>query len=616
MAKPPSGPNGGPSDFGNPFATPPQNSYDPSDSFITDDPFEQPEASPQASSNRSGSYASMPFTDESDSFGSRHGGGSGGPGRPLLLVLLSIAAALLISLALYAVSPKQPEGMITPTVDTGVIASTITPQADGTYHLRLTHELSGLDPAQVYVAGFMMAPQGESLVAVNEPVFISKATQYTASAELLITRPGAYSVSFYSYSLLDTIPSITNTQTIQIGDGSGETLPGETAIIAITPSPSPTPVPTPSPSPSPSPTPFTISATPTPSPEPLLVTPSSDLFDLYDADTRYYYHLLTDTQKRVFSELYDGVANGEKEIDITPCSKADYNTARIALMYDCPELFLWNYEDAQYFAYTMAGQYTSFVPDLYAYSVAEHRAKLQQIVSEVKGVAASAGTDDYAIELALYEHVINSCYYDKELPFCSYADSAFLYGYAKCTGYAYAFNLALRLCGIPCAVVIGNTYDNGVIAPTSHMWSVVQIDGKWYNCDATWDEMDEEPTSHKYFNINDRLMYQARSIAEEYDLPNPPVCTSLDANYAKVEQTYVSAGSDVETIVAKSIARALDNGEKTVELLFESGADFNTARMQLGKSKIYDQVRRYSKKRLKYNYWYSAEVNSLYIRFR
>jgi len=608
--------------FGNPFASNPGGSFGSSDPFSSDDPFSAPPPSSRGTQRHDDGYGAMSFSSDSDGFGGGSGGNGGGPNNTLPILLICVAVATLISALLYFTSPKEIPAAFMPTLDTGTITSTVTDQADGKYHIHLTHDMTGLDPKQVYVAGFMMAPQGETLVAVNEPEFISNATSHRASAQLLITRPGTYQIAFYSYSLLNTAPAITATQVLTIGDGSSvqPVSTDEASIIVITPTPPPTPTPTPKPTPTPTPTPYVPSVTPTPTPVPLKTTPSSDLFELYDINTRYYYQTLTDKQKQTYSEMYDGVANFSKNITLTPCSEADYKLAYAVLKYDTPELFHWDYEDdTVYYTTDFSGMRVAMKPSLYTYSQTDFRTKLNQIISEIKSVAArcGSGASDYQIELALYEHVINSCYYDKVLPHCSYADSVYLYEYAKCTGYANAFNLALRICGIPCASVIGNTYDNGVIAPTSHMWSVVKIGGKWYGCDATWDEMDELPVSHKYFNINDALMYKARTIAEEYDLPAPPRCTSLDANYVRKEQVYVTAGSDVHAIVARSMANTIDNGGGILELLFESGADFNTARIQLGNSKIYNQVKKYTSRGFKFTYLCpAAEVNHIYLELK
>ncbi|MDD6155002.1 MAG: transglutaminase-like domain-containing protein [Eubacteriales bacterium] len=52
---------------------------------------------------------------------------------------------------------------------------------------------------------------------------------------------------------------------------------------------------------------------------------------------------------------------------------------------------------------------------------------------------------------------------------------------AVCNGYATLFYDMCREAGIPSRVIVGKT-SGGL-----HAWNIVKLDGKWYNCDATWD---------------------------------------------------------------------------------------------------------------------------------
>lgn len=65
-------------------------------------------------------------------------------------------------------------------------------------------------------------------------------------------------------------------------------------------------------------------------------------------------------------------------------------------------------------------------------------------------------------------------------------DSAGMYGglvdgKAICVGYATILHEALKRVGVKSQIVIGVNANEG------HAWNQVQIDGKWYNADATWD---------------------------------------------------------------------------------------------------------------------------------
>jgi hypothetical protein len=92
----------------------------------------------------------------------------------------------------------------------------------------------------------------------------------------------------------------------------------------------------------------------------------------------------------------------------------------------------------------------------------------------------------YALIRAVYDKVTSTVDYD------FYHDSSYLTKYstyaaavlnlAVCQGYvSYMYRLLLTL-GIPCRIIRGTTQDGSL-----HGWNIVEIDGLYYNVDATWD---------------------------------------------------------------------------------------------------------------------------------
>ena len=58
-----------------------------------------------------------------------------------------------------------------------------------------------------------------------------------------------------------------------------------------------------------------------------------------------------------------------------------------------------------------------------------------------------------------------------------------------CTGYAYLIKVLSNLAGIECEIIHGyGTTDGHKSDPKmpNHSWNAVQLNGKWYLCDATW----------------------------------------------------------------------------------------------------------------------------------
>ena len=78
-------------------------------------------------------------------------------------------------------------------------------------------------------------------------------------------------------------------------------------------------------------------------------------------------------------------------------------------------------------------------------------------------------------------------------------------GKAVCEGYARSFKYIMDELNIPCVLVSGTgTNSNG--ETESHAWNYVQLDGKWYAIDVTWDDpviigngYVSEDTKYKHF---------------------------------------------------------------------------------------------------------------------
>lgn len=109
---------------------------------------------------------------------------------------------------------------------------------------------------------------------------------------------------------------------------------------------------------------------------------------------------------------------------------------------------------------------------------------VQSVVSEVaaeckKECAAKGDTSQFAYALWLNDWLIENVEYDKTLRYCS-AEAAINQGLATCEGYHKAYVLLLNKVGIQTCRV-DSKLDN-------HVWTGVQLDGKWYNTDVTWND--------------------------------------------------------------------------------------------------------------------------------
>ncbi|WP_459195744.1 hypothetical protein [Wukongibacter baidiensis] len=65
--------------------------------------------------------------------------------------------------------------------------------------------------------------------------------------------------------------------------------------------------------------------------------------------------------------------------------------------------------------------------------------------------------------------------------------------------------------GIECYLVSRDAY--GATSGWGHEWNIVNIDGKCYHVDLTWNDADNEllPISYDYFNISDEKISEDHS---------------------------------------------------------------------------------------------------------
>ena len=312
------------------------------------------------------------------------------------------------------------------------------------------------------------------------------------------------------------------------------------------------------------------------------VLPASPLFRLYDPSTRYYYFQLSDTEKELFAELYDAIADSQEKITV---SKQNYYTVsqlkRVldVIRYDCPELF--HAEGS--FSYTSQSDSAALLIDVsitYTMDKAQYENELETIRTRIAALGSLLPpiSDEYGRELAIYRHILDISHYDTNLPYCARADSVWFYGYSKCSGYAQALCLALRWYGIRCTSVIG--VGNG----GSHQWNIVRINGQWYQCDVTWDDpiIAGDQSSPYAGNSEKPLLYLNLTDAEmAFDHTTDqigaftlPGCTATEDNYIFRESVAVPAGmNDIASYVNPYLQQADSEGKAFLLLRFDSAAD-------------------------------------------
>ena len=316
---------------------------------------------------------------------------------------------------------------------------------------------------------------------------------------------------------------------------------GPTRTVPVTPTPTPRITSTPAPTPSPTPKPTATSA--------ILNT------SWYGPELRYYYQFLTEKEKQIFDAVYTAAVNFRSSASTGFFTPDEINHVFYVFQHDCPELFCLSFK----FAYTSGRVDLDYRMDREEYNriCSSIRSRFNRISSSIP-----AGSDEFETQLVIYRDLIDHCdYLAAGDDSTAYADACLYAGKSQCSGYADALSLALRHFGIQS--LVANSDD--------HAWNLVNINGQWYNCDATWDDTGTDtiriaydPSQDEYnawMNQPDRI-YAADSDHIPKTEPGFPIprATSLDDSYVKRKASYIPPG---KTNVAGSINSILKQAEKT-----------------------------------------------------
>jgi len=140
------------------------------------------------------------------------------------------------------------------------------------------------------------------------------------------------------------------------------------------------------------------------------------------------------------------------------------------------------------------------IPEHYTYLAQEE--EVTEALAEIEaGFGFTPDTSDYEKIRTIYDYVCTNVKYDTVHKNNAYAHlrstcyAAVMWHTATCQGYSVTLYRLLRDAGIGCRVITGT----GIGVDSSqeyHAWNIVELEGNWYELDATWDAGKE---SYRYF---------------------------------------------------------------------------------------------------------------------
>lgn len=298
----------------------------------------------------------------------------------------------------------------------------------------------------------------------------------------------------------------------------------------------------------------------------------------YEAEYRdaWQYAQLDERLKTAYANVYEAVeemGDADTELKIH-LSKPLYSKSEATALYnaftrDNPQFFyIGNTYRCEGVTVGDATRYDTFYLGLTMNT--EQRVIAKQKLSEaVQTLTADlpSGTE-IDVEIVLHDRLVEQCTYLEAAattndgaslyPTAFTAYGALVQGQAVCEGYARGLQLLLSEVGIHGTVVTG-TDANG----ESHMWNMVELQGRTYHADATWNDSNDR-LRHAYLNLSDEEILKTH----RFDKENPalPVCDSTAAGYYRYTGRYID--DEDPNVIAAVIAQDIKRGKEAVDLQF------------------------------------------------
>mgnify|MGYP004628087937 FL=1 len=259
-------------------------------------------------------------------------------------------------------------------------------------------------------------------------------------------------------------------------------------------------------------------------------------------NNKYYYNQLDNTAKLIYDAIESNLSNmtsGNYEIklssQIADVLYEDYGENKLdtsfqsawdALMLDRVDTFFIDVTKINLkMRKTTYGKKVTYALSIapadsngYLANGLESKEKVHSILNEIKetrdNIVKSLNGIDYNKIMHAHDWIINNLQYEQNITNNNVYNlyGALIEKSAVCEGYAEALKYILDEVDIPCVLVSG-TATNSEGKTERHEWNYVQLYGKWYAIDSTWDDPVVKGTGyvsdsikHRYFLVGSNEM--------------------------------------------------------------------------------------------------------------
>jgi hypothetical protein len=274
---------------------------------------------------------------------------------------------------------------------------------------------------------------------------------------------------------------------------------------------------------------------------------------------KFQYSRLNANQQEAYNELARAIRAFETDIQAPSASSEEAFAALNALLFDNPGLCFC---DTNKVGIGMAGagrvkyklRYETSSPA----EADSYRAAMKKAIAAIVG-GIPAGATDYDKEKYIHDYFVRNMTYafpDENLSEWEAfsAVGPLLKQRGVCEGFAKAAVLVLRQAGLTACCVYGKSTFNAQSGLEGHAWNVVEVEGRPYHLDVTWDTTVSTggAVRYDYFNLPEEDLRRDHS-----DFAAPP-CTDTQGNYFAKNNLYAAGKAGLAALLEQAKSKGTE----------------------------------------------------------
>ena len=279
--------------------------------------------------------------------------------------------------------------------------------------------------------------------------------------------------------------------------------------------------------------------------------------------SEYFLDYLSDEEQKVYHQLYKGIYNFEKTINIENNVIKQDDIGEFIVLFTVSNPYV-NYIGGSYTISLNKKGYVTSVNVQYSFNKEQAEKQRSELDARIDTILEGLNDDmsDYEKVKYLHDYIVTHCTYDDKAaqPYSAYG--CLVQGRCVCEGYTKAMLALCDRAGINAIPVIGQAGETG--SGQGHIWNMVMIDGQWCNFDVTWDDpvgdLGDGYIRYDYFGVCDD-QFERTHTADKNKFVHYPSARSREADYFEVNDLICDDGRRADEAMTKAIKLAVSNGD-------------------------------------------------------